>query len=160
MSFQLRLYQSSDFETLYQLDRECYPRGIAYSRATLRWFLSLGTSTCLVAQIEQAEQPEQTIIGFIVGEMSERKQAHIITLDVAAAHRRSGVGSALLVELERRLAAAGARRVELETATDNEVAIAFWQRHGYRTVGVIERYYLNRIDALAMAKPLKAAPQE
>ena len=161
MPFHLRPYQSSDFEKLYALDRECYPRGIAYSRMTLRWFLSLPTSDCIVAETDtpggesdaQGDGSSTSIAGFIVGE-SERKAGHIITLDVAPAWRREGIGSALLGELERRLAARGVRRIELETATDNQVAIAFWQRHGYRAVGVIERYYLNRIDALAMTKSL------
>ena len=52
------------------------------------------------------------------------------------------------------LAARGVRRVSLETATTNEPAVAFWQRHGYRTVAVLKRYYLGRLDAYEMRKIL------
>jgi ribosomal-protein-alanine N-acetyltransferase len=76
----------------------------------------------------------------------------LITIDVAESRRRSGVGTALLGQMEQRLARRGVRRVELETATSNEAAVAFWQRHGYRTHGVIPRYYLGRLDAYAMVK--------
>jgi len=56
--------------------------------------------------------------------------------------------------MERRLAQRGVQYVVLETATSNEAAVAFWTRHGYRSVGVLRRYYLNRIDAYVMQKVL------
>jgi ribosomal-protein-alanine N-acetyltransferase len=146
----LRPYCPEDFETLYVIDQACYPSGIAYSRPTLRWFLALKESDCLIAEIENE------IAGFILCEWKGQR-AHIITIDVLERHRRSGVATALLREAEQRLAARGIRQVELETAQDNVAAIAFWQKHGYRTRGVYRRYYLGRIDALAMTKPLSRA---
>src|SRR5690348_3527210 len=150
MMFTLRPYQSADFETLYELDQACYPRGIAYSRRTLRWGLTAPGADCLVAEAtgeaEAAAAPK--LIGLILIE-AEPPGAHIITLDVAASHRREGVGSALLGEIERRMEANGVRAVGLETATNNEAGVAFWKRHGYRAVGLLPRYYLDRIDALA-----------
>jgi ribosomal protein S18 acetylase RimI-like enzyme len=62
----------------------------------------------------------------------------------------------LLQAQEAYLAGHGVKKVELETATDNLPAIAFWQRHGYRTRGVLKRYYLGRVDAYRMEKPLAA----
>ncbi|HXN96949.1 MAG TPA: hypothetical protein VN879_20745, partial [Candidatus Acidoferrales bacterium] len=44
--------------------------------------------------------------------------------------------------------------VLLETAIDNEAAVAFWQRHGYRIEATLKRYYLGRIDAYEMRKLL------
>jgi ribosomal protein S18 acetylase RimI-like enzyme len=46
------------------------------------------------------------------------------------------------------------QQVELETATDNHAAIAFWQKHGYRTRGVLKGYYHGRVDAYVMEKLL------
>jgi len=46
------------------------------------------------------------------------------------------------------------RYVELQTATNNEAGVAFWQRHGYRSSGVTRGYYLGRIDAYEMIKEL------
>ena len=51
---------------------------------------------------------------------------YLITMDVLPRYRRKGVAAALLAEAERRLAERDVREVWLETATDNEAAIAFW----------------------------------
>jgi ribosomal-protein-alanine N-acetyltransferase len=148
----LRSYLPEDFEQLHAIDQVCYPRGIAYSKRSLRWFLAVSGADCIVAETQGR------IAGFILCE-SDGPRAHIITIDVLERFRRSGIGSALLREAERRLAKRGVGAVELETAQDNDAAIAFWQKHGYRTRSVYKRYYLGRIDALAMAK-LLAVPKE
>jgi ribosomal protein S18 acetylase RimI-like enzyme len=151
MPIQLRPYAAADFEALYAIDRACYPRGIAYSRSTLRWFLCQAGADCLVAQSELP--PGDRIVGFIIAEV-DGPSGHIITLDVARSSRRTGVGSALLRASEQRLASRGVRSMFLETATTNEAAVAFWQLHGYRSFGVLPRYYLGRQDAYAMRKIL------
>ncbi len=148
----LRPYAPADLDTLYAIDQACYPPGIAYSKRTLRWFLRLPGADCLVAEAEGA------IAGFILAE-HEGPRAHLITIDVLECYRRRGVGTALLGATEQKLAARGVQQVELETATDNHAAVAFWHKHGYRTVGVLKRYYANDLDAYAMRKPL-AAPKE
>ena len=51
---------------------------------------------------------------------------------------------------------AGVRRVSLETATNNLPAVAFWQKHGYRTVAVLKNYYMEKMDAYEMSKALSA----
>jgi ribosomal-protein-alanine N-acetyltransferase len=150
VKFALRPYDSSDFDALYTLDRACYPLGIAYSRSMLRWFLKQPGAICLVA-----ENSDMEIKAFVLVE-AEPPAGHIITLDVAAECRRSGLGSQLTVAAENALAISGVREVELETAIDNAAGIAFWTRHGYRTVGTIPRYYLDRVDALCMTKILPA----
>ncbi len=149
MSYALRAYVPEDFETLHAIDQACYPPGIAYSKRTLREFLRLPGADCRVA--EAAGQ----IVGFLLAER-EAARAHVITIDVLENHRRRGVGSELLRAIEQGLAACGVREVELETATDNAAAVAFWERHGYRSVAVLPRYYLGRHDAYFMRKRLVA----
>jgi [ribosomal protein S18]-alanine N-acetyltransferase len=143
----LRAYQSDDFDALYKLDQSCFPRGIAYSKTTLRYFLSLASAECLLV-VEEDE-----IAGFILAEQ-DGPLAHIITLDVAEAHRRNRVGSLLLNATEKNLSARGVGTVFLETAVNNHVAVNFWSRHGYIKEGILKRYYLNRIDGYEMRKAL------
>jgi [ribosomal protein S18]-alanine N-acetyltransferase len=150
VKFALRPYDSSDFDALYTLDRACYPPGIAYSRSMLRWFLKQPGAICLVA-----EDAATQIKAFVLLE-ADPPLGHIITLDVAAECRRAGLGTELTVAAENELALRGVRELELETAIDNAAGIAFWTRHGYRTVGTIPRYYLDRVDALCMTKLLSA----
>jgi ribosomal-protein-alanine N-acetyltransferase len=151
MEFRLRDYSPSDFETLYAIDQACYPRGIAYSRRMLRWYLKQHGSLCVVAQAMGAADP--AVPGFIIAQ-ARGARGYIVTIDVLAAHRRSGIGTALLLKTERRLAKMGARYVGLQTATNNEAGVAFWLRHGYRSSGVTRGYYLGRIDAYDMLKEL------
>jgi ribosomal-protein-alanine N-acetyltransferase len=151
MEVLLRSYEPADFETLYEIDRACYPLGIAYSRRTLGEFLEAPGSETLVARAREAGN--ETIAGFLIAEWRE-EEAHIITIDVVAKQRRHGVGTVLLREIERRLAGRGVRTVYLETATTNEAGVAFWKRHGYRSCGMLRGYYLGRMDAYLMSKPL------
>jgi len=149
MALSLRSYEPHDFAALHRLDQSCFPPGISYSKTTLHYFLTIPSADCVVAL------EENHIAGFILSEENP-PLAHIITLDIAAKERRRGVGTALLQKLESNLAARGVRSILLETATDNEAAVAFWQRHGYRSEAVLKRYYLGRIDAYEMRKILPA----
>jgi [ribosomal protein S18]-alanine N-acetyltransferase len=150
MKIILRTYAPADFETLYEIDQQCFEPALAYSRPDLRDYLHLPGGDCVVAETAG------TIAGFLVT-AHENAVGSIVTIDVLAAHRRHGVATLLLEESERRLAAAGVRTVELETATDNASAIAFWEKHGYRTRGVKKHYYPNGRDALHMTKSLEEA---
>jgi [ribosomal protein S18]-alanine N-acetyltransferase len=137
---------ASDFDTLHEIDQQCFEPAIAYSRGQLRDYLSMRGAECLIAQVGKK------IAGFIVTAPAPRV-GYIVTIDVLPAYRRHSLGTRLLAAAEKRLAAAGVRSIELETATDNASAIAFWQKHGYRTRGVIKRYYPNGRDAFSMSKP-------
>ena len=147
MAISLRSYEPHDFAALYKLDQSCFPPGISYSKTTLRYFLTLPSADCVVA-VE-----ENHIVGFVLSEENP-PLAHIITLDVPEKQRRSGIGTALLQNLEANLAARGVRSILLETATDNEAAVAFWKRHGYRIEATLKRYYLRQLDAYEMRKVL------
>ncbi len=153
MKLTLRPYQPDDFEALYRIDRACYEPGIAYSRRTLREYLGLPESHCLVAVLGRE------IAGFVIAFWQEW-YAHVITIDVLESARRHGVGSAMMAEIEGQMAVAGVKMVELETATNNHPAIAFWEKHGYRTVAVHPRYYQNRTDAYRMVKEIASVREK
>jgi len=143
----IRQYEARDFNALHKLDQACFPPGISYSKFSLQYFLSLPAADCLVAE------EGKTIAAFILAETNP-PLAHIITLDVAHSHRRTGLGSKLLAEMEKHFRYKEVHSVLLETAVDNESGIAFWQHHGYRTEAVLKRYYLGRVDAYEMRKKL------
>jgi ribosomal-protein-alanine N-acetyltransferase len=153
----LRSYEPYDFGALHRLDQSCFPAGISYSKTTFHYFLTIASADCIIAA------DGSRIAGFILTEENP-PLAHIITLDVAETHRRQGVGSALLTESEKNLAFRGVRSILLETAIDNDGAVAFWKRHGYRIEAVLKRYYLGRLDAYEMRKILpstdKSAPAQ
>ncbi len=172
MSLAIREFQPAEFDKLWRIDQACFPPGISYSRAELRFYMRRRASFTLVAAGEVQRETAATafgkgnssgtlavevgadIAGFIVAEADGRDHGHIITIDVISGARRSGVGSGLLDAAEDRLRAAGCRSVELETAVDNVSALSFYKRHGYSVTGTLPRYYSNGVDALVLEKNL------
>lgn len=144
----VRAFQPEEFEAAYRLDQVCYPPGIAYSRYVLKEFLSLPGARAWIAE----EQKE--LVAFVIVRQVGRDRGHVITLDVREDRRRRGIGSKLLKTAEEWLAQQGVKRVQLETAVDNQAAVAFWQQAGYQVLRVLPRYYLDRDDAYQMEKPL------
>jgi len=152
MAATLRSYEPRDFAALYKLDQSCFPAGISYSKTTLRYFLTLPSADCTIAE------ENGHIVGFILTEENP-PLAHIITLDVDVKNRRQGLGTTLLNTQEANLSTRGVRCILLETANDNEAAVAFWKSRGYRIEATLKRYYLGRIDAYEMRKILPGARQ-
>ena len=148
MPIKLREFREGEFESLWRLDQECFPRGIAYSQRELKYYMEApGTFTVV------AESGEE-IAGFLVGQRHKRGLGHVVTIDVSPRFRREGVGSLLMGEAESRLRTEGCHSIFLETAVDNLPAIAFYERLGYQTLRTLSGYYMGELDALLMGKRL------
>jgi len=157
VKFSIREFDTTDFETIHAIDQVCYSPDIAYSRAELHWYLDLRGADCLIAETPgSARARRKQIAGFIIT-ARQKLHGHIVTIDVLETYRRAGVGASLLRRAEAHLLKCGVREVWLETATDNQAAIAFWEKHGYRTRGRLANYYPGGLDALAMSKVLKGS---
>ena len=150
MTFHLRAYAPVDFDQLYEIDQICYEPAIAYSRRELRNYMRFPGATSVVAEIAGK------IAGFCLA-ASQDEIGYIVTMDVLPDHRRLGIASALLRDVEQKLLSVGVQAIWLETATENEPAIAFWQKHGFRKIRVRKRYYPGGRDAYSMTK-LIASP--
>ena len=148
VSFVIRDFEPADFDTLWRMDQECFPPGISYSKRELRAYLGYRGAFTLVAVDQDVSEPR----GFIVAQSAGT--GHIITIDVVAGVRRSGVGSMLIKAAEEKLQASGCRAVDLETAVDNLGALSFYKRHGYSVIRTWPRYYSNGVDALVLQKQL------
>ncbi len=147
MDTAVRPYAPTDFESLYALDQACFSPGISYSKRDLREYLRIPSAECLVADVNNE------VAGFILTAY-QAQNATIITLDVAASFRRRGVGTTLLAAAERNLRARAVQRIEIQTSIADPVAVAFWEHHGYRTRGILRRYYNDQLDAYTMVKSL------
>jgi ribosomal-protein-alanine N-acetyltransferase len=146
--FRFREYRPADLESLWRLDQRCFTPEIAYSRRELEYYLRNRTKICIVA--EAAEK----LAGFILGHRDARGFGHIVTIDVDADFRRSGLGSQLIARLEDRFRAAGCGNAVLEVAVDNRAALDFYKKHGYTTMKTLPRYYPGGLDGLLMGKRL------
>ena len=83
--------------------------------------------------------------------------AELLTICVLPDCRRRGIGEELMTDLLARLAARGCKRLLLEVAEDNPIAIAFYNDHGFRRIGRRKDYYRrgrSGVDALLLARHL------
>ncbi|HEX4005538.1 MAG TPA: N-acetyltransferase [Acidobacteriaceae bacterium] len=162
MTLRLRAVLPEDFAELYALDQACFAPGIAWSKAELGYFLKYPSNFGIVALdhdsgIADSGIEDSGIAGFAIAGTQRRRGAligRLITIDVRAEMRRHGVGRQLIEAAEDRLRAAGAASIVLEVAVDNAAAQSFYERHGFARTGRIPGYYLGRLDAFAMEKPL------
>lgn len=136
-----------DLDALFALDQACFRPGIAYSKTELRYFLFHPRSISVVAEDNRG------IAGFAIVEFlleEGRRIGHVITIDVPAARRRTGVGRLLMKALLDPCRETDAATVRLEVAVDNEAAIAFYRRLGFTEMGRMRGYYMGKLDALTM----------
>lgn len=84
-------------------------------------------------------------------------EAELLTLAVAPAARRRGLGRALVGTVLAEAAGRGAARLFLEVKADNAPAIALYRAAGCIEVGRRRRYYADGTDALVLRVALSDA---
>ena len=131
-----------------EIDRLCFPPGIAYSAGDIATTLRERGIIALVG-VE-----DQLVAGFVLARQEPRARGHIITIDVLPEFRLAGLATRLMTEAHHRLKEAGVKRVHLETSVENAPAIAFYQKLGYSNLRRLKGYYLGEIDAYLMMKDL------
>jgi [ribosomal protein S18]-alanine N-acetyltransferase len=97
------------------------------------------------------------LVGFVLARLAA-DEAEILTIAVSRASQGRGVGAALMREILRQAANAGAKAMFLEVDAENVPAIALYRRHGFAEVGKRPGYYRlpsgARATALVMRKTL------
>jgi len=149
----LRGVERSDLDALFALDQECFPPGIAYSRADLRYYLSHPRSISIIAE----DDTTRSIPAFVIADSyleKGKRIGHIITIDVAPAARRTGLGRMLMNAMTDRLRTVDTATVRLEVAVDNLDAQNFYLQLGFSKIGRIRGFYNGTLDALVMERSL------
>jgi ribosomal-protein-alanine N-acetyltransferase len=148
----LRRAVPADAQAFFELDRLCFAAEIAYS---LDEFRSLLRSRTVISAVAEAEGQ---LAGFAIaqpGRVNKILGGQIVTIDVAPAYRRLGIGRLLMGRIELDLGQAGCRWIRLEVAADNAGAQEFYAGLGFAPVGRIADYYYEGLDAVVMEKPLE-----
>jgi ribosomal-protein-alanine N-acetyltransferase len=149
----IRLAAIDDAPDIAQLSRHAIEHGLAWSWTPRRVQHCLrDNATNVVVARERG-----ALAGFGIMKYGD-DDAHLLLLAVAPALRRRGVGTVLLQWLDRTARVAGLRAIRLELRTANDVARAFYRRHGFEETGQMSGYYQGLEDATRMVKPLRTAP--
>jgi ribosomal-protein-alanine N-acetyltransferase len=97
-------------------------------------------------------------VGFVVARLAAG-EAEILTVAVARAHRRQGLGRQLMDAVLRRLHGQRSEALFLEVDETNRPAIALYRRLGFREVGKRPAYYQTadnrKANALVMRRDLR-----
>ena len=105
---------------------------------TVARLLDTGPGSLLVAE----RGPDGAIVGALIAAW-DGWRGNMYRLAVDPAHRRAGVGLALVRAGERHLAAQGARRVTALVAHDEPDAVGLWAAAGYARDADIARFVRN-----------------
>lgn len=91
------------------------------------------------------------VVGYVTATVSG-DLCHVISIAVHPHHRRNGIGSALMREVERACATRGATGMSLEVKRSNVIARAFYEKLGFAKSNEIRRYYEDGEDAIVYRK--------
>ena len=89
-------------------------------------------------------------IGFVFTSKTDLSHARIMMFAVDPDHRSFGVGSKMLIHLERIAMMNGIRHISLEVRPSNMRAINFYRRHGFVATEVLRGFYTDGGDAVRM----------
>ncbi|MCP8304174.1 MAG: ribosomal protein S18-alanine N-acetyltransferase [archaeon] len=117
-----------------------------YDRSTFLYFLMREPEGFYVAE------EKGRIIGYAISSVVGSKGT-MISIAVMPELRRRGIGSNLLRESLNFLSKK-VREVELQVRKDDQEAIDFYKKSGFREAGLIFNYYPDGGDALVMSKIL------
>lgn len=146
-----RLYEPSDFASLYAVEELCFVPPFRFSRRLMRQLIESSNSATSIAE-EGA-----TFTGFSIVEWTAEHaglSAYIQTIEVHPEWRGRGIGTELLSRVEGSAGNAGAKIIGLHVDVENAAAIHLYERHGYERQGREEHYYARRRAAFIYAKPL------
>jgi ribosomal-protein-alanine N-acetyltransferase len=107
---------------------------------------------CLMLELPGAFGLQAQGAGFILARIAA-DEAEVLTLAVAPAARRRGLGAALLEGAMALAAARGAAVAFLEVSTANAAGLVLYEMAGFREVGRRRHYYADSSDALVLSRP-------
>jgi len=81
-------------------------------------------------------------------------EADVLTVGVLPEHRKSGIGTAFMEQLENWASDKESNAMMLEVGVDNSGAIALYKSLGYVQISLRKNYYGTGLDALVMRKEL------
>ena len=81
-------------------------------------------------------------------------EADILTIGVLPLHRKTGIGTAFMEQLENWASDRESNAMMLEVGVENLGAIALYETLGYSKISIRKSYYGAGLDALVMRKVL------
>jgi ribosomal-protein-alanine N-acetyltransferase len=139
----LRTARPEDVDAIWELEKICFQT--PWSRADFERDISEN----ILATYMVAYHKEQLVA--YAGIWVVLDEGHITNVAVHPDFRNQGIATMILVELLNRAREKGATRFTLEVSTKNDLAIALYEKFGFRNAGCRKEYYEGtKEDAMIM----------
>lgn len=154
-AFPVRLARPEEGALLAALHAPAFPPEERWTAADFGGLLAMPGTFGVLAENGDAGEAAETGRGqgFVLTRIAG-DEAEILTIAVLPAHRRAGLGIALMEAAQRLVAQQGATMMFLEVAAPNIAAQGLYAALGYERVGLRRRYYKNGDDALVLRRLL------
>jgi ribosomal-protein-alanine N-acetyltransferase len=139
-------FQSIDMPRVLEIEQACFPEE-AYPEELFAEYARKSPELFLVARCGGR------VVGYGIAVVRGRS-AELISIAVDPQHRRRRVGQALLDAALRGISRAGGDTCRLAVRATNAEAICFYERSGFERVKLIQGYYGDGGDAIAMKRAL------
>ena len=146
--FRVRRARPSDLDALVALEKTSFDHD-RVSRAQWKRHLR-SDSACVLVAVQAGKVAGCLLLFFRRGS----RTARLYSIAIAQHARGRGLGAALLGAAEREARRRGCDAMRLEVRTDNSVAIALYEKRGYRRSDRIHGFYENGTDAWRYQKGL------
>jgi ribosomal-protein-alanine N-acetyltransferase len=147
-----RLFESDDFDELYDIEEICFPPPERFSRLYMRQLTSSPDAATWIAL-----EDSRTMAGFAIVEWTQQISgivAYIATIEVLPQFRGHGIGAELMRRLEGSANAERAVTIWLHVDVENASAIRLYERLGYQHTGRADHFYARNRPAAIYAKSL------
>jgi ribosomal-protein-alanine N-acetyltransferase len=94
------------------------------------------------------------IVGFLIGIKLKNNRTKILMISVEPLYQRQQIGEKLLNEFIKTTIERNMKTIELEVRTDNEQAIKFYEKNGFKIVEKIEEFYQSGESAFTMRRSI------
>lgn len=142
---------AADIPTFVQLDKELFPHAMWNQEHYENDFKGVPLTHFFRVAVDEKNQ----IVGYAaVMVPAPGVEADILTIGVITEHRKSGIGTAFMVELENWAINKESNAMMLEVGVENAPAIELYESLGYLRISERKNFYGPSRDALVMRKEL------
>ena len=140
----VRRLRAADLERVQEIEKASFGK-YAYDRNLFAEFFHNCGDLFLAA-----EGKGGGVCGYMIT-CARGDQAELVSVAIDPAARRTGAATSLLESTLRRLRRRGVTRLRLMVKWNNREARNFYEKHGFRKVRIVRRYYEDGADGLLMA---------
>jgi [ribosomal protein S18]-alanine N-acetyltransferase len=150
--YRIRRAVTGDLERIDAIERASFGPE-AYDRKLFADYLRKSGELFLVAE-PRTRKPRAEICGYLLSCL-RGPAAELVSVAVAPSARGTGVASALLESILRRLRRRDVPRLHLVVRVNNRAAIALYEKYGFRRLRVVAHYYQDGGDGISMSRPVQ-----